>query len=123
MRGHHRPPPTTTVTVTTKINGSAPMHRSQTIEFGANVPNRLQRGHFCPFRCRGTPYWGLVDLAWLLRILIVVHSQRVSSAEAVRAPTFTASAPYKPLSANKDGIARHVTRVVRGRTEELNNIV
>jgi hypothetical protein len=64
MRTHHRPPPTVTntVMVTTKIKGNAPMHWSHTRQFGAYVPNRLQRGHFRPFRCWPAPYWVLVDL-------------------------------------------------------------
>jgi hypothetical protein len=48
--------------VTTKIKGNAPMHWSHTRQFGAYVPNRLQRGHFRPFRCWPAPYWVLVDL-------------------------------------------------------------
>ena len=38
------------VTDTTKINGNAPAHRSQTIEFGAYVPNLLQRRQTVPLR-------------------------------------------------------------------------
>jgi hypothetical protein len=81
--------------VTTKINGNAPMHLSQTRQFGAYVPNRLQRGHFRPFRCLSTPYWVLVDLLWVARIVIAVHSWWVDSAEAEWAPTCTASAPLQ----------------------------
>jgi hypothetical protein len=70
-----------TVIDTTKISGSAPMHRSHTIEFGANVPNRLQRGQCRPLR-PSEPGRGLAPLPVSLRILISVHSLWVDSAEA-----------------------------------------
>jgi hypothetical protein len=62
------------VTDTTKISGNAPAHRSQTIEFGANVPNRLQRAQFLPFGRPSAPDWGIVERAPSLRMLIAVHS-------------------------------------------------
>jgi hypothetical protein len=61
------------VTVTTKINGNAPAHRSQTIEFGAKVPNFVHLGHFRPFRGRRPPDGGLVEPLPSLRMLIAVH--------------------------------------------------
>jgi hypothetical protein len=69
-------------TVTVKINGRAPVHRSHTMEFGANVPNRWQRGHARPLRCSLKPGRGLAPVPVGLRILTVVHSWWVSSAEA-----------------------------------------
>jgi hypothetical protein len=76
------PDVTELATDTVKINGRAPRHRSQTMEFGAKVPNRLQRGQECPLRCSLGPGRGLAPLPVGLRILIAVHSWWVSSAEA-----------------------------------------
>jgi hypothetical protein len=60
---------------TTKINGNAPAHRSQVIEFGAYVPNRLQRGHAVPLRHFFLePGRGLAPCRVVLRILTAVHS-------------------------------------------------
>jgi hypothetical protein len=73
VRGHDQSPPIVTVIV--KISDSAPMHRSHTMAFGANVPNRLQRGHFWPFRRLRAPYRGLAEPPLLSAILITVHSQ------------------------------------------------
>src|SRR5215472_16152060 len=60
VRIHHRSSPKMTVTDTTKISCSAPTHRSHTIEFGANVPNRLQRGR--PNRCENFDSYWIEDL-------------------------------------------------------------
>jgi hypothetical protein len=77
------PAMTEPATDTVKINGSAPVHRSHTIEFGANVPNRLHRGHERPLRLLPLdPGRGLAPVPEGLRILTVVHSWWVSSAEA-----------------------------------------
>jgi hypothetical protein len=62
-----------TVIVTSKISGRTPKHWSHTIEFGPKVPNRLQRGHFRPFRRRRAPE-RVLAVAALLDMLIVVHS-------------------------------------------------
>lgn len=63
------------VTDTTKINGNAPAHRSQTIEFGAYVPNLLQRRQTVPLRqLLLEPGGGLAPRRVVLRILTAVHS-------------------------------------------------
>jgi hypothetical protein len=76
------PAMTVPVIDTVKINGKAPRHPSHTMEFGANVPNRLQRGQERPLRCSLRPGTGLAPTPVGLRILIAVHSWWVSSAEA-----------------------------------------
>jgi hypothetical protein len=61
---------------TVKINGSAPVHRSQTREFGAKVPNRVHRGQARPLRLLLSlePGRGLALGPVGLRTLTVVHS-------------------------------------------------
>jgi len=96
-----------TVIVTSKIRGSTPKQRSQTIEFGPNVPNFLHRGHFRPFRRRFAPDWVLARAA-LLDMLIMFTPCGWAALKRYGA-NLRRFCAFHALTVNKDRCSRHVT--------------